>query len=266
VLSIGKLSSGQARYYLDQAEVRVDAVDSIGDGIEEYYAGGAEARGTWIGGAARALGLSEGVDGDALRRVLAGLDPHDGSVLRDSSSPVKVAGFDLTFSAPKSVSVVFALGDRDVRGAVRSAHDRATREAVLYLERSAAAVRRGHGGARVERATGLVAAAFGHRTSRLGDPQLHPRPRCQPRPWSGRPLVGARWSAAVLACAGGELRLPGGVARRADADARARVATGPERGRRARRDTEAGAARVQPAAGADRSGDGRARHVGPARR
>ena len=53
VLSIGKLSAGQARYYLEQGEARVDAVDSISDGVEEYYAGGAEARGTWIGSAAR---------------------------------------------------------------------------------------------------------------------------------------------------------------------------------------------------------------------
>ena len=53
VLSIGKLAAGQARYYLDQAEGRVDAVESIGDGVEEYYAGGAEARGEWLGSAAR---------------------------------------------------------------------------------------------------------------------------------------------------------------------------------------------------------------------
>src|SRR6185312_15798951 len=42
-----------------------------------------------------------------------------------------------------------------------------------YLERSAAAVRRGHGGTEVVPADGLVAAAFRHRTSRVGDPQLH---------------------------------------------------------------------------------------------
>src|ERR1044072_1488097 len=41
------------------------------------------------------------------------------------------------------------------------------------MERAAAAVRRGHGGALVEEASGLVAAAFRHRTSRAGDPQLH---------------------------------------------------------------------------------------------
>ena len=173
MLSIGKLSAGQAKYYLEQGEVRVDAVDSISDGVEEYYAGGAEARGTWIGSAGTSLGLSGPVDGDALRRVLAGLDPLDGTPLRGSSSPVRVAGFDLTFSAPKSVSVLFGIGDPQLRTAVRSAHDRAALEAVGYLERSAAAVRRGHGGAEVVPAGGLVAAAFRHRTSRAGDPQLH---------------------------------------------------------------------------------------------
>lgn len=130
VLSIGKLSAGQARYYLEQGETRVDAVGSIGDGVEEYYAGGAEARGTWIGTGGMSLGISGPVDGDALRRVLAGLDPYEGSPLRSSSSAVRVAGFDLTFSAPKSVSVLFGIGDRELRGAVRAAHDRAALEAV----------------------------------------------------------------------------------------------------------------------------------------
>ena len=173
MLSIGKLSAGQAKYYLEQGEARVDAVDSIGDGVEEYYAGGAEAHGTWIGSGGMSLGLSGPVDGDALRRVLAGLDPLNETPLRGSSSPVRVAGFDLTFSAPKSVSVLFGIGDRQLRAAVRGAHDRAALEAVGYLERSAAAVRRGHGGTEVVPATGLVAAAFRHRTSRAGDPQLH---------------------------------------------------------------------------------------------
>jgi hypothetical protein len=57
VLSIGKVGAGQAKYYLDQAQGRVDVVDSVGEGIEEYYIGGAEARGEWIGTAAAELGL-----------------------------------------------------------------------------------------------------------------------------------------------------------------------------------------------------------------
>jgi conjugative relaxase-like TrwC/TraI family protein len=172
VLSISKLSTGQHRYYLEQAEGRVDVVDSVGDGVEEYYVGGSEARGEWLGTGARQLGLPRVVEGEALRRVLAGEDSH-GEVLRASRVPIRVAGYDLTFSAPKSVSVLFALGDADVRDAVRSAHDRAVREALGYTERTAAAVRRGAGGARVEPADGFVAAAFRHRTSRAGDPQLH---------------------------------------------------------------------------------------------
>ncbi len=173
MLSIGKLAPGQARYYLDQAEGRVDVVQSIGDGIEDYYAGGAEARGEWIGSAARTLGLSGAVEGDALRRVLAGNDPWSGEPLRTTRGRTTVAGFDLTFSAPKSVSVVFGVGDPDVTAAVRRAHEHAVQEAFGYLERSAAAVRRGRGGASVHQAGGLVAAAFRHRTSRMGDPQLH---------------------------------------------------------------------------------------------
>jgi conjugative relaxase-like TrwC/TraI family protein len=171
VLSIGKLAAGQAPYYLAQAEGRVDLVESVGDGIEDYYQGGAEARGEWLG--ASGLGLAGGVAGEALRRVLRGDDPRSGEPLRDSRGRTTVAGLDLTFSAPKSVSVVFGVGDPDVSSAVRRAHERAVREAFRYLERSAAAVRRGRGGAVVHHADGFVAAAFRHRTSRMGDPQLH---------------------------------------------------------------------------------------------
>ena len=156
-----------------RGEWRVDVVQSIGDGIEDYYAGGAEARGEWLGAAARTLGLEGLVDGEALRRVLRGNDPWSDEPLRTGRGRATVAGFDLTFSAPKSVSVIFGVGDPDVTAAVRQAHEQAVREAFGYLERSAAAVRRGRAGAVVHQTGGLVAAAFRHRTSRMGDPQLH---------------------------------------------------------------------------------------------
>jgi conjugative relaxase-like TrwC/TraI family protein len=147
VLSIGKLAVGQAKYYLDQAEGRVDVVQSVGAGVEDYYLGAHEARGRWIGVAALELGLGGDVEAEALRRVLEGRHPVGGTELRTSSSRARVAGFDLTFSAPKSVSVLFGLGDGELRERVRVAHDLAAWEAVAYLERSAAAVRRGHAGA-----------------------------------------------------------------------------------------------------------------------
>src|SRR4051812_38069602 len=173
MLSIGKLAAGQAKYYLDQAEVRVDVVQSVGSGVEDYYVGSGEARGRWVGAASRELELNGNVGPEQLRRALEGLDPRDGSALRAASSRARVAGFDLTFSAPKSVSVLFGLGDDGLRALVRAAHDVAVRDAVGHLERTSVAVRRGHGGAIVEEASGLVAAAFRHRTSRAGDPQLH---------------------------------------------------------------------------------------------
>ena len=205
------------------------------------------------------------VDGEALRRVLAGED-DEGEQLRASRVPVSVAGYDLTFSAPKSVSVLFALGDADVREAVRAAHDRAVREALGYMERTAAAVRRGAGGSRVEPAGGFIAAAFRHRTSRAGDPQLHTHvlvanlAQGPDGRWStlGRPSP-------VHACARDELRLPGGAPERADARAGSAMAERAGWHRRDRRRAEAGAQGVQPAPGGHRGGARAVGHLRPSR-
>jgi len=85
----------------------------------------------------------------------------------------RVSGFDLTFSAPKSVSMLWGLSDSETSAAVRVAHDRAVAEGLAYLERHATVARRGAGGESRIETSGLVAAAFVHRTSRTGDPQLH---------------------------------------------------------------------------------------------
>ena len=45
MLSIGKLAAGQAKYYLDQAQARVDVAQSVCTGVEDYYVGPGEARG-----------------------------------------------------------------------------------------------------------------------------------------------------------------------------------------------------------------------------
>ena len=186
--------------------------------MEDYYLGAPEARGEWIGSAARELGLSGAVEADELRRCSRGWIRATARRCGGSASRVRVAGFDLTFSAPKSVSVLFGVGDEALRGRVRAAHDRAVREALGYLERSAAAVRRGRGGAVVEEASGLVAAGVpASDVSRRRSAAAHARARREPRSRARRPLVGARRSAAVRARADGELRLPGGAAGRADA-------------------------------------------------
>ena len=59
MLSIGKLAAGQAKYYLDQAEVRVDVVDSVAGGVEDYFLGAPEARGQWLGSAGASWACAE---------------------------------------------------------------------------------------------------------------------------------------------------------------------------------------------------------------
>lgn len=84
-----------------------------------------------------------------------------------------MAGFDLTFRAPKSVSILAGLGDLDTVWAVRAAHESAVDAAFAYLEREAARSRTGKNGVQEMEVDGLIAAGFRHRTSRAGDPHLH---------------------------------------------------------------------------------------------
>ncbi len=84
-----------------------------------------------------------------------------------------MAAFDLTFSAPKSVSVLFAVAPENVSGELAACHEEAAGAALGYLEDTSVRVRRGHGGEHAERAQGLIAAAYRHRMSRALDPQLH---------------------------------------------------------------------------------------------
>ncbi|MFS2282061.1 MobF family relaxase [Microbacterium sp. OR21] len=88
-----------------------------------------------------------------------------------------VAGFDFTFSVPKSVSAIWAVADAGTQALIAEAHHAAVAELVAFLEREVAATRVGATGpdgavAHVDVA-GVVAAAFDHYDSRSGDPQLH---------------------------------------------------------------------------------------------
>ncbi len=163
MLSLGKLAPGQQQYYLD----------TVARGAEEYYTGAKEAPGQWIGAAAPRLGLAGEVDAEALARILEHVDPTGAYRLTAAHSVPTVAGFDATFCAPKSVSLLFALGAPEVSNAVRNAADAAVSASLQVLEQAACRVRRGKGGHTMLEGDGFVAAAFRHRTSRAGDPHLH---------------------------------------------------------------------------------------------
>lgn len=177
MLSLWKLRVGVESYYLAQ----------VASGLDEYYTGAGEATGRWAGSGSPLLGLVDDVTGEDLRAVLAGLAPGTGlspNGTRLTAHPRRVPGFDLTFSVPKSVSVVWALGDPLVQDAVVEAGETALAASLGWLEREACFVRRGSNnrhasadpaffGTRRMIAEGFVAAQFRHRTSRLGDPHLH---------------------------------------------------------------------------------------------
>ncbi|WP_240644046.1 MobF family relaxase [Antribacter gilvus] len=87
------------------------------------------------------------------------------------------AGFDLTFSAPKSVSVLWGLSDRTTQGLILAAHHQAVAETVAFIEAHIASTRvgtdAGDGSVAHVDVTGLVGMGFDHWDSRSHDPQLH---------------------------------------------------------------------------------------------
>ncbi len=134
----------------------------------------------WSGRQAAGLGLDGPVDADDLRALLEGRDPADGAALgsplvdrtlADGRVVRAVAGFDATFSAPKSLSIWWALtGDPGLL----EAHDVAVRATLEHLERFGATTRVRVNGHRQHPDTlGLTVATFQQTTSRADDPQLH---------------------------------------------------------------------------------------------
>ncbi|MGD7786827.1 MobF family relaxase [Propionibacteriaceae bacterium Y1700] len=88
-----------------------------------------------------------------------------------------VAGYDFTFSVPKSASVLWAVADAGTQALIADAHHAAVAEVVAFMEREVAATRSGATGrdgavAQVD-VHGLIATAFDHYDSRAGDPHLH---------------------------------------------------------------------------------------------
>lgn len=106
----------------------------------------------------------------------AALDPRElaGFIARESRpAATTVAGFDLTFSPPKSVSTLWAVASPRVAARIEAAHREAVAIALRFVEHSLLFTREGTNGVRQVNVQGLLAAAFTHRDSRAGDPDLH---------------------------------------------------------------------------------------------
>ncbi|MET3944628.1 MobF family relaxase [Corynebacterium mucifaciens] len=185
VLTIAKLHGESVAYY----ESTVDAERVVSAGPDGYYSedGSAPAR-AWVVArsgdkAARvvaALGVEVGarVEGAGVRGWFNKAVAPSGVKLGRAPGVRGVPGFDLTFCAPKSVSIIWGLSqDAAVRRAVDVAHARAVESALGYLAEHAGYTRRADGVDRsvmvVDRLEGLSGVRYEHRTSRAGDPHVH---------------------------------------------------------------------------------------------
>jgi conjugative relaxase-like TrwC/TraI family protein len=161
---LSRLRRGQERYYLA----------TVASGAEDHRPPGVEPDGVWSGQGARGLGLAGRVEAAPLAAVLDGAHPATGERLSPTHGGVRVVGLDLTFAAPKQVSLLFGLGSPRTAREAAAGHEAAVGASIGYLERRALWARRQRDGERWAVPTeGAVAASFLHRTSRLLDPHLH---------------------------------------------------------------------------------------------
>ncbi|MCY4559673.1 MAG: relaxase domain-containing protein [Chloroflexi bacterium] len=143
----------------------------------EYYTAGEEPDGVWFNPKGL-FGLEDGgkVDSGHFHRLYHGFAPDgSGRLTRNAGSEKRSPGLDMTFSADKSVSALWAIADPDLRGQIEQAHNDAARvalEETVFRHCGFTRIRDREGNIHVLSAD-LMAAMFQHGTSRDNDPQLH---------------------------------------------------------------------------------------------
>lgn len=158
IKSLGTAGSGVEAYYEHLAQ-------------DDYYQNGGEPPGQWQGSLASELYLFNTVKFGQLGNMFRGMHPMTGEALVSNAGDQHKAGWDLTFSAPKSVSVVWAFAPEEARHDLEQAHNNAVAAAILFLEKRAFSSRdRDQFGQPVK---SIIAATYQHGTSRELDPQLH---------------------------------------------------------------------------------------------
>ena len=143
----------------------------------EYYTAGEEPDGVWFN-PADLLGLEDGgrVDSGEFHRLYHGFVPDgSGKLTRNAGSGRRSPGLDMTFSADKSISALWAIADPGLRGEIERAHNDAARVALketVFHHCGWTRIRNREGRIEVLPAD-IAAAMFQHGSSRDNDPQLH---------------------------------------------------------------------------------------------
>ncbi len=183
MMTAASIGAGQAAGYSAYLESRTVA-PSRGDYYLSAEGEPTEAPGVWhmLDETRERLGLvaGEAIRAEQLVALMEGRHPVTGEFIRRAGADGRRAGgIDLTFSAPKSVSAVWAIGSEEQRAGVEAAHGRAVSRALEHLRGEVAVVREGAGGLNLARAGDVIAAEFRHTTARgvegagAPDPQLH---------------------------------------------------------------------------------------------
>lgn len=196
MLTVSKLSKWSIDYYNRTADAANEA-GRRGGGLAEYYSERDTRTPVWLCAGdtqrtAELVGLSDAARGADVNTAVAARWLDDGAAPNGACGRPfddrSVHGFDLTFSAPKSVSLIRAIvADEDGQQTFLDAHNLAISEAMEYLCDHAGYTRVSNaqtGQKDLVHLPGLVAIAYQHETSRLGDPHLHTHvivPNRQPR-------------------------------------------------------------------------------------
>ncbi|MGM7774731.1 MobF family relaxase [Arthrobacter sp. KNU-44] len=188
-MSIARLSAQSGLKYLFKTTMMDDVSPTPADATTYYMKAGTP-QGRWLGSGLDGIGRARGdpvTETDAKAIFDETVHPDTGIPLgRPHGQPTiaqntqgqtairrAVAGFDLTFSVPKSVSVLWALSPRALQEQILQTHQYAVNATLQWLEELVIHTRAGRNGIALIGTRGAIAAAFDHWESRAGDPQLH---------------------------------------------------------------------------------------------
>ena len=184
MISVRRVSLGGGYRYLISSVAIGDGAAERSNSLSRYYASSGTPPAVFLGTGLADLDAGRGVRAGSevteahLENMLAACaDPVSGDPVggapKAPRGAVPVAGFDLTFSPPKSVSVAWALADQGTKSVIYACHRRAVEVVLGYAEAEVFRSRSGTNGVVEEDVKGVVAVSFTHWSSRSDDPQLH---------------------------------------------------------------------------------------------
>jgi conjugative relaxase-like TrwC/TraI family protein len=208
-VSMRVMSAGDGYKYLLRTVAAGDGKRSLSTPLTRYYSATGTPPGRWMGEGLGGLGMGAVVKGEQVTEtqlqlligsgrnpvtgeplgraypvyeVRAGADsthrgPDGATAVGERPQRRAVAGYDFTFSIPKSASVLWGVADAPTQARIVDAHHAAIAEVIAFMEREVAGTRTGasvlDGAVAQVGVTGIIATAFDHFDSRAGDPHLH---------------------------------------------------------------------------------------------